>query len=137
MASSSRYTSTPAFRPVRLDDLNDRPPRSGPKNRALRRTPPAALDGGSSRLQRIRAVAHEREREADDRPEQRILVAAAFSGEHPPVGVTQIGREEQVNPEKDRNPSRIDSEDERQSAERLVDHDDPGEPIRQPQGHGI
>src|SRR5712691_4052636 len=69
--------------------------------------PSLRLDS-SPRLQRIRSVAHESEREADDRPEQGILVAAAFSGEHPPVGyVAQIGREEQVNPEKDRNPSRI------------------------------
>src|SRR2546426_2436830 len=96
------------------------------------------LDGGSSRLQGERAVAKESEREADDRPEQRILVAAALGGEHPPVGyVAQVGREEQMNPEQDRNPSRIDSEDERQSAERLVDHDDPGEPVRQSEGREI
>src|SRR6266581_3028269 len=41
--------------------------------------------GDSPRLQRIRALAHEREREADDRPEQRILVAAALGGERPAV----------------------------------------------------
>src|ERR1041385_5579365 len=76
-----------------------------------RRVSPALLrlDGGPSRLQRIRAFAHESEREADDRPEQRILVAAALGGERPAVAyVAQIGREEQVNPEKERNPSRID-----------------------------
>src|SRR5712691_5354188 len=96
------------------------------------------LDGGSSRLQGQRAVAKESEREADDRPEQRILVAAALGGERPAVGcMAQIGREQQVNPEKDRNPSRIDPENERQSAERLVNHDDPGEPVRQPQGREI
>src|SRR3989449_8531925 len=96
------------------------------------------LGGGSSRLQGERAVAKESEREADDRPEQGILVAAALGGEHPPVGyVAQVGREEQMNPEKDRNPSRIDPEDERQSAERFVRHDDPGEPVRQPQGREI
>src|SRR6266540_5467425 len=93
------------------------------------------LDGGSSRLQGQRAVAKESEREAGERPEQRILVAAALGGEDPAVAcMAQVGREEQVNPEKNRNPSRIDAEDERQSAERLVRHDDPGEPVRQPQG---
>src|SRR3989449_224145 len=110
---------------------------SARRRRALLRSN-ARGRGDSPRLQRIRALAHEREREADDRPEQRILVAAALGGEHPPVAyVAQIGREEQVNPEKDRNPSRIDSEDERQSAERLVDHDDPGEPVRQSEGREI
>src|SRR2546427_7484216 len=100
-------------------------------------TPLLRLDS-SPPLQRIRAVAHEREREADDRPERRVLVAAALGGEHPAVAyVAQIGRKEQVNPAKDSNPSRIDPEDERQSAERLVDHDDPGEPLRQPEGRGI
>src|SRR5436309_1481149 len=94
--------------------------------------------GGPSRLQGIRAVAHESEREADDRPEQRILVAAALGGKHPAVAcMAQVGREEQVNPEKDRNPSRIDPEDEREAPERLVRHDDPGEPVRQSQGREI
>jgi len=60
-----------------------------------------------SRLQGHRAVAQESEREADDRPEQRILVAAALA-----VNTTRWlrgpdSREEQVNAEKDRNPSRI------------------------------
>src|SRR2546426_1149052 len=110
---------------------------SARRRRALLRSN-ARGRGDSPRLQRIRALAHEREREADDRPEQRILVAAALGGERPPVAeVAEIGREEQVNPEKDCNPSRIDPEDERQSAERLVDHDDPGEPVRQPQGREI
>src|SRR5258706_415742 len=110
---------------------------SARRRRALPRSN-ARGRGDSPRLQRKRAVAHEREREADDRPEQRILVAAALGGEHPAVAhVAQIGREEQVNPEKDRNPSRIDPEDERQSAERLVDHDGPGEPVRKPQGREI
>src|SRR5712692_8123614 len=81
----------------------------GEPARARRRAGPPSLRLDSSpRLQRKRAVTHEGEREADDRPEQRILVASALRGEHPPVGyVAQIGREEQVNSEKDRNPSRI------------------------------
>src|SRR5258708_27202458 len=57
---------------------------SARRRRALLRSN-ARGRGDSPRLQRKRAVAHEREREADDRPEQRILVAAALGGEHPAV----------------------------------------------------
>src|SRR6267143_4574097 len=82
----------------------------------------------------MRAAPEEREREARNGPEHRILVTAAFGCEEPSIGtVTQIGGKQQVNSEKDRYPSRVDAQDEGQPADRFVQHGDPGEPIRKPE----
>src|SRR6266480_4131551 len=82
----------------------------------------------------MRAAAEEREREARNCPEHRILVTAPFGCKQPSIGsVTQIGGKQQVNSEKERDPSRVDAKDERQSADRFVEHGDPREPFRKPQ----
>src|SRR6267143_5777355 len=82
----------------------------------------------------MRATREEREREARNCPEHRILVTAAFGCKEPSIGsVTQIGGKQQMNSEKERDPSRVDAQDEGQSADRFVQHDDPGEPFRKPQ----
>ncbi len=74
-------------------------------------------------------AAEKREREAGDGPEQRILIAAASAGERPAVGgVTEVGGKQEMHAEEGRHPARRDAEDERQPAERLVQHDEPGEP---------
>src|SRR5882762_1114678 len=61
----------------------------------------------------MRAAPEEREREARNGPEHRILVTTAFGCEEPSIGsVTHIGGKQEVNSEKDR---------------------DPGKPLREPQ----
>src|SRR5882762_2485414 len=82
----------------------------------------------------MRAAPEEREREARNGPEHRILVTTAFGCEEPSIGsVTHIGGKQEVNSEKDRDPARIDAQDEGQSADRFVQHGDPGKPLREPQ----
>src|SRR6267378_1556484 len=82
----------------------------------------------------MRAAPKEREREAGNCPEHRVLVTTAFGCEEPSIGtVTQIGGKQQVNSEKDRHPSRVDAQDEGQPADRFVQHGDPGKPLREPQ----
>ena len=46
----------------------------------------------------------------------------------------KIGRREQMNAEKERDPARIDAEDQCKSTDRFVQHDNPSEPIGQSQG---
>src|SRR2546422_10294788 len=82
------------------------------------------------RFQSVRAITEERKREARDCPEQGKFETTAFIGKEPAVSSSHIGRDEQVNSQKERDPSCVDPQDQRQSADRFVQHDQPGEPFR-------
>jgi hypothetical protein len=83
----------------------------------------------------MRAIAEKRERETGDRPEYGVFVAAILVAESPPVikMAAKVSREEQMNSEKERDPPRVNAEDEGQSADRFIQHDRPHKPFRQSQ----
>ena len=81
----------------------------------------------------MRAIAEKHEREACDCPEDRKFDTTAFIRKEPAVPSSQVGRDEQVNSQQERDPSCVNPEDQRQSADRFVQHDHPGEPFRYPQ----
>ena len=86
-------------------------------------------------FQCVGTIAEQGEREARNRPEHWIFVTAALVGEEPTIAaMPEVGSEQQVHPQKERNPARVYTKNQGHTPDRFIKQSDLGKPAWQPQG---